>query len=62
MDGKAGDFYLERRFLKLKGSAIDMEFRIADTFTFPVRLLTGAYGWKASGLACQRLREVVSEN
>ncbi len=28
---------------------------------FPVRFRTGAYGWKASRLACQRLREAVSE-
>jgi len=28
---------------------------------FPTRFRTGAYGWKASRLACQRLREAVSE-
>lgn len=28
---------------------------------FPARFRTGAYSWKASGLACQRLREAVSE-
>ena len=30
-------------------------------WTFPARFRTGAYGWKASRLACQRLREAVSE-
>ncbi len=28
---------------------------------FPSRFRTGAYSWKASRLACQRLREAVSE-
>ncbi len=28
---------------------------------FPARFRTGAYSWKASRLACQRLREAVSE-
>lgn len=28
---------------------------------FPVRFRTNAYSWKASRLACQRLREAVSE-
>ena len=28
---------------------------------FPARFRTGAYGWKSSRLACQRLREAVSE-
>ncbi len=30
-------------------------------WTFPARFRTGAYSWKASRLACQRLREAVSE-
>lgn len=30
-------------------------------WTFPSRFRTGAYSWKASRLACQRLREAVSE-
>ncbi|HFE37367.1 MAG TPA: hypothetical protein ENK06_02965 [Gammaproteobacteria bacterium] len=30
-------------------------------WTFPARFRTGAYSWKASKLACQRLREAVSE-
>ena len=30
-------------------------------WTFPSRFRAGAYGWKASRLACQRLRESVSE-
>lgn len=30
-------------------------------WTFPARFRTGAYRWKASRLACQRLREAVSE-
>jgi len=30
-------------------------------WTFPARFQTGAYSWKASRLACQRLREAVSE-
>ena len=30
-------------------------------WTFTARFRTGAYGWKASRLACQRLREAVSE-
>jgi hypothetical protein len=30
-------------------------------WTFPSRFRTGAYGWQASRLACQRLREAVSE-
>ncbi len=30
-------------------------------WVFPARFRTGAYGWKASKLACQRLREAVSE-
>ncbi len=28
---------------------------------FPARFQTGVYSWKASRLACQRLREAVSE-
>jgi len=28
---------------------------------FPARFRAGAYGWKSSRLACQRLREAVSE-
>lgn len=30
-------------------------------WTFPARFRTGVYSWKASSLACQRLREAVSE-
>ena len=30
-------------------------------WTFPARFRTGTYSWKASRLACQRLREAVSE-
>ncbi len=30
-------------------------------WTFPTRFRSGAYSWKASRLACQRLREAVSE-
>ncbi len=30
-------------------------------WTFPARFRTGAYSWKASRLACQRLREATSE-
>ncbi len=30
-------------------------------WAFPARFRTGAYSWKASRLACQRLREAVSE-
>jgi hypothetical protein len=30
-------------------------------WTFPVRFRAGAYSWKSSKLACQRLREAVSE-
>ena len=30
-------------------------------WTFPAKFRAGAYGWKASSLACQRLREAVSE-
>ncbi|HHJ21199.1 MAG TPA: hypothetical protein ENJ84_15450, partial [Gammaproteobacteria bacterium] len=30
-------------------------------WVFPARFRTGAYSWKASRLACQRLREAVSE-
>jgi hypothetical protein len=30
-------------------------------WTFPARFRACAYGWKASGLACRRLREAVSE-
>ncbi len=33
----------------------------AYKWTFPARFRTGAYSWKASRLACQRLREAVSE-
>ena len=35
--------------------------RSAHKWSFPARFRTGAYGWKASRLACQRLREAVSE-
>jgi hypothetical protein len=30
-------------------------------WTFPSRFRSGVYNWKASRLACQRLREAVSE-
>jgi hypothetical protein len=30
-------------------------------WTFAARFSAGVYGWKASRLACQRLREAVSE-
>ena len=30
-------------------------------WTFPARFRAGVYSWKASRLACQRLREAVSE-
>lgn len=33
----------------------------AYKWTFPARFRTGTYSWKASRLACQRLREAVSE-
>ncbi len=33
----------------------------AHKWSFPARFRTGAYRWKASRLACQRLREAVSE-
>lgn len=32
----------------------------SDKWTFPARFRAGAYGWKSSSLACQRLREAVS--
>ena len=35
--------------------------RSAHTWSFSARFRTGAYSWKASRLACQRLREAVSE-
>lgn len=35
--------------------------RSAHKWSFPARFRTGAYSWKASRLACQRLREAVSE-
>lgn len=35
--------------------------RSAHKWSFSARFRTGAYGWKASKLACQRLREAVSE-
>ncbi len=35
--------------------------RSAHKWSFPARFRTGAYGWKASRLACQRLREAVTE-
>jgi len=35
--------------------------RSAHKWSFPARFRTGAYGWKGSRLACQRLREAVSE-
>ena len=33
----------------------------AHKWIFPARFRAGAYGWKSSKLACQRLREAVSE-
>ena len=33
----------------------------AHKWSFPARFRVGAYGWKSSKLACQRLREAVSE-
>lgn len=30
-------------------------------WTFPTRFRSGAYGWKASGLACKRVREATAE-
>ncbi len=38
-----------------------MAFTEQHKWTFPARFRTGAYGWKASRLACQRLREAVYE-
>ncbi len=35
--------------------------RSAHKWSFPARFRTGAYSWKASRLACQRLREAVTE-
>ena len=35
--------------------------RRVHKWTFPARFRAGAYSWKASKLACQRLREAVSE-
>ena len=35
--------------------------RSVHKWVFPVRFRVGAYSWKASRLACQRLREAVSE-
>ena len=34
---------------------------VKHKWTFPARFRTGAYSWKASRLACRRLREAVSE-
>ena len=34
---------------------------VKHKWIFPARFRTGAYSWKASKLACQRLREAVSE-
>jgi hypothetical protein len=38
-----------------------MSNRKTHKWIFPSRFRTGAYGWEASRLACQRLREAVSE-
>jgi hypothetical protein len=38
-----------------------MDNPISHKWIFPARFRTGAYSWKASRLACQRLREAVSE-
>ncbi len=38
-----------------------MSTRSAHKWIFPARFRAGAYGWKSSRLACQRLREAVSE-
>lgn len=35
--------------------------RSAHKWSFPARFRAGAYGWRGSRLACQRLREAVSE-
>jgi len=35
--------------------------RSVHKWVFPARFKAGAYSWKASRLACQRLREAVSE-
>lgn len=38
-----------------------MATEIRHKWRFPARFRAGAYGWKSSKLACQRLREAVSE-
>ena len=38
-----------------------MSLTTKHKWAFPARFRTGAYSWKASRLACQRLREAVSE-
>ena len=39
----------------------EMTKAAAHKWSFPARFRAGAYGWKSSRLACQRLREAVSE-
>lgn len=39
----------------------EMTEAAAHKWSFPARFRAGAYGWKSSKLACQRLREAVSE-
>lgn len=43
------------------GSGSDMTTEKVYKWIFPARFRAGAYGWKSSRLACQRLREAVSE-
>ncbi len=38
-----------------------MTKQAAHRFVFPSRLRAGAHGWRSSRLACQRVREAVSE-
>jgi len=46
-------------FVSIEGSRISNAEK--HKWTFPARFRTGVYSWKASRLACQRLREAVSE-
>jgi tetratricopeptide (TPR) repeat protein len=46
----------------MEGDSVGMKTKSEKhKWTFPARFRTGAYSWKASRLACQRLREAVSE-
>jgi hypothetical protein len=38
-----------------------MAIEMRHKWIFPARFRAGGYGWKSSRLACQRLREAVSE-